>query len=155
LIATVEYLFRVHGEPKYIRSDNGPEFIAKAVQEWPASSGVKTLYIAPGSPRENAYVESFNGKLEDELLGNEIFTSLLEARVVIERYRVEYNRERPHSALGYKTPAEFAGLCRSRDAAGIEEKPLPSPSFPHAAAGSGTKVPSSQRMENSLTRGLP
>jgi putative transposase len=154
VIATLRYLFRVHGEPEYIRSDNGPEFIAKAVKEWLAASGVKTLYIEPGSPWENAYVESFNGKLKDELLGGEIFTSLLEARVVIEQYRVEYNLERPHSALGYRTPAEFAASCRSEDAAGAE-KQLPSPSFPHAAAGSCTKVLSSQRVENSLTRGLP
>jgi putative transposase len=95
------------------------------------------------------YVESFNGKLEDELLGGELFTSLQEARVVIEQYRVEYNLERPHSALGYQTPAQFAASCRSRDAAGAEEKSLPRPSFPHAAAGSCTKVLSSQRVENS------
>jgi putative transposase len=155
VIATLNYLFRVHGEPAYIRSDNGPEFIAKAIQEWLAVSGVKTLYIEPGSPWENAYVESFNGKLEDELLGGELFTSLLEARVVIEQYRVEYNHERPHSSLGYRTPAEFAASCRSPDAAGAAEMRLPSPSFPHAAAGSCTKVLSSQRVENSLTCGLP
>ena len=113
VISTLGYLFQVHGEPEYIRSDNGPEFIATAVREWLASSGVKTLYIEPGSPWENAYVESFNGKLEDELLGREIFTSLLEAKVLVEQYRIEYNHERPHSSLGYQTPAEFAASCRS------------------------------------------
>jgi putative transposase len=127
VIATLSYLFRVHGEPEYIRSDNGPEFIAKAVREWLACSGVKTLYIEPGSPWENAYLESFNGKLEDELLGREIFTSLLEAKVVIEQYRVAYNHERPHSSLGYQTPVEFAATCRTREAAGADEQSLPRP----------------------------
>lgn len=111
VVATLRYLFQVYGEPEYIRSDNGPEFIARAVKEWLAASGVKTLYIEPGSPWQNAYVESFNGKLEDELLGREIFTSLREAKVLIEQYRVEYNHERPHSALEYQTPAEFAACC--------------------------------------------
>jgi hypothetical protein len=111
VISTLSYLFRVHGEPEYIRSDNGPEFIATAVKEWLAASGVQTLYIEPGSPWENAYVESFNGKLEDELLGREIFTSLREAKVLVEQYRLEYNHERPHSSLDYQTPAEFAASC--------------------------------------------
>jgi len=97
----------MHGEPEYIRSDNGPEFIATAVREWLATSGVKRLYIEPGSPWENAYLESFNGNLEGELLGGEIFHTLLEARVLIEEYRVSYNHERPHSSLRYRTPAEF------------------------------------------------
>jgi putative transposase len=155
VIATLSYLFRVHGEPEYIRSDNGPEFIAKAVREWLAASGVKTLYIEPGSPWENAFLESFNGKLEDELLGREIFTSLLEAKVVIEQYRVAYNHERPHSSLGYQTPVEFAATCRTREAAGADEQSLPRPSFPPAAAGSCTQVLSSQRVGNSLTSRLP
>lgn len=117
VIATLAYLFRVHGEPEYIRSDNGPEFIANAVKAWLAASGVKTLYIEPGSPWQNAYVESFNGKLEDELLGRELFTSLIEAKVLIEEYRVEYNHERPHSSLGYRTPAEFAASCAAETVA--------------------------------------
>ena len=118
VIQTLTYLFRVHGEPVYIRSDNGPEFIARAVKEWLAAAGVQTLYIEPGSPWENAYVESFNGKLEDELLGRELFTSLREAKVLIEQYRVEYNHHRPHSALGYQTPAEFAASRSGAYAAG-------------------------------------
>jgi transposase InsO family protein len=117
VISTLSYLFQVHGEPEFIRSDNGPEFIAAAVQEWLAGSGVKTLYIAPGSPWENAYVETFNGKLEDELLGREIFHTLTESKVLVEQYRMEYNHERPHSSLGYQTPAEFAASCDSRDVA--------------------------------------
>jgi len=111
VITTLDYLFRVHGEPEFIRSDNGPEFIATAVKEWLKAAGVGTLYIEPGSPWENAYVESFNGRLEDELLGREIFTSLVEARVLVEEWRVHYNHERPHSSLGYKTPAEYASTC--------------------------------------------
>jgi putative transposase len=138
VISTLSYLFQVHGEPEYIRSDNGPEFIAKAVQEWLASSGVKTLYIEPGSPWENAYVESFNGKLEDELLGREIFTSLTEAKVLVEQYRVEYNHERPHSSLGYLTPAAFAAASDEAATASGEMKIAGEPSFPHAAAGSCT-----------------
>lgn len=131
VISTLRYLFQVHGEPEFIRSDNGPEFIARAVQQWLAASGVKTLYISPGSPWENAYVETFNGKLEDELLGREIFFTLPEARVLIEQYRVEYNHERPHSSLGYRTPAEFAAGPEYAETAR-------EPSFPHAAAGSCT-----------------
>lgn len=98
-------LFLLRGIPEHIRSDNGPEFTAKAVRNWLSSVGVKTLYIEPGSPWENGYIESFNGKLRDELLNGEIFTTLLEARVLIESWRNEYNQLRPHSALGYLPPA--------------------------------------------------
>lgn len=111
VIQTLKYLFQVHGEPEYLRSDNGPEFIAEAVKEWLAEAGVKTAFIEPGSPWENAYIESFNGRLEDELLARELFGSLAEASVLVEGYRLEYNHERPHSALGYRTPVEFAGVC--------------------------------------------
>lgn len=117
VIATLQYLFRVHGEPEYIRSDNGPEFIANAVKEWLAESGVKTAFIEPGSPWENGYLESFNARLEDELLGRELFASLAEARVLVEGYRLQYNHERPHSALGYRTPAEFGACCPARSVA--------------------------------------
>ena len=108
VVAVLSYLFEVHGEPEYIRSDNGPEFVAKAVRDWLASSGVTTLYIEPGSPWENGHIESFNSRLRDELLNQELFTSLTEARVLAERHRVFYNLDRPHSSLGYQTPAEFA-----------------------------------------------
>jgi putative transposase len=101
-------LFVRRGVPEHIRSDNGPEFTAKAVREWLGQVGVKTLYIEPGSPWENGYIESFNGKLSDELLDGEIFDTLLEARVLIERYRVHYNTVRPHSSLGYRPPAPEA-----------------------------------------------
>jgi len=101
-------LFVSRRPPDYIRSDNGPEFTAKAVREWLARVGVKTLYIEPGSPWENGYNESFNGKLRDELLNGEIFYTLKEAQILIERWRQEYNTVRPHSALGYRPPAPEA-----------------------------------------------
>jgi transposase InsO family protein len=101
-------LFVRRGAPEHIRSDNGPEFTAKAVRDWLGRVGVTTLYIEPGSPWENGYVESFNGKLSDELLDGEVFDTLLEAKVLIERYRVRYNTVRPHSSLGYRPPAPEA-----------------------------------------------
>ncbi len=105
-------LFAERGTPGFIRSDNGPEFIAQALRDWLPRSGVQTLYIAPGAPWENAYSESLNSRLRDELLNRELFTSVLEAKVLTEDYRQEYNQRRPHSALGYQTPAAFAGRCR-------------------------------------------
>ncbi len=104
------HLFIFRATPEYIRSDNGPEFTAKAIRKWLTNLGVKTLFIEPGSPWENGYVESFNGKLRDELLNLEIFTTLEEARVLIEQWRKEYNQVRPHSALGYQPPAPEAIL---------------------------------------------
>ena len=98
-------LFIQRGTPDYIRSDNGAEFTAKAVRAWLGRVGVRTLYIEPGSPWENGYIESFNGKLRDELLNGEIFDTLLEAQVLIERWRIDYNTKRPHSSLGYRPPA--------------------------------------------------
>lgn len=108
VVSTLEYLFEVRGEPEFIRSDNGPEFIAEAVRVWLARRGLKTLYIAPGSPWENAYSETFNGRLRDELLNREVFETLKEAKVIVEDHRLGYNHRRPHSSLGYQTPAEFA-----------------------------------------------
>lgn len=98
-------LFIMKGIPEHIRSDNGPEFTANEVRKWLARLGVKTLFIEPGSPWENGYIESFNGKLRDELLNREIFTTLTEAKVLIEQWRQEYNHIRPHSSLGYRPPA--------------------------------------------------
>ena len=98
-------LFILRGVPEHIRSDNGPEFTAKAIRQWLGNIGVETLYIEPGSPWENGYNESFNGKLPDELLKREIFMNLKEARILVERWRWEYNHVRPHSAKGYKPPA--------------------------------------------------
>ena len=101
-------LFIRYGIPEHIRSDNGSEFTAKAVRNWLGKLGVQTLFIEPGSPWENGYIESFNGKLRDELLNLEIFNTLLEARVLITRWRYEYNRIRPHSGLNYRPPAPEA-----------------------------------------------
>jgi putative transposase len=98
-------LFILRGPPTYIRSDNGSEFVAEAVRDWISAVGAKTAYIEPGSPWENGYCESFNARLRDELLNGEIFYSLKEAQIVIEQWRKHYNTVRPHSALGYRTPA--------------------------------------------------
>ena len=97
--------------PEHLRSDNGPEFIALAVKRWLAQEGTETLYIEPGSPWENAYSESFNSRLRDELLNGELFSSEKEAVVLLELHRRAYNEERPHSSLGYVAPAVFARQC--------------------------------------------
>lgn len=108
VIDALSDLFILRGVPGHVRSDNGPEFIAKAVREWIVAVGAKTAFIEPGSPWENGYCESFNSKLRDELLKCEIFYSLAEAKVIIEAWRRYYNTERPHSSLGYKPPAPEA-----------------------------------------------
>ena len=105
-------LFIFRGISEHIRSDNGPEFTAKAVRNWLERLGVKTLFIEPGSPWENGYIESFNGKLRDELLNREIFTTLTEAKVLIEQWRIDYNHIRPHSSLGYRPPAPEAVMVK-------------------------------------------
>ena len=111
VIAVLEYLFMVRGAPGYIRSDNGPEFIAQAIKRWLADNKVETLYIEPGSPWENGYIESFHARLRDELLDRELFYSVKEAGALAENWRQEYNHHRPHSSLNYTTPAQFAATC--------------------------------------------
>jgi putative transposase len=108
VIEVIKAAMAAHGVPGHIRSDNGSEFIAYALQDWLKKNAVKTICIRPGSPWENAYIESFHDKLRDECLNRELFGNLLEARVVIEQWRVQYNQRRPHSSLGYQTPWEFA-----------------------------------------------
>lgn len=108
VITVVEAAFARYGRPRHLRSDNGPEFIAYAIQDWLAASQVKTLYITPGSPWENGHIESFHDKLRGECLNRELFGSLLEAQIILEQWRTEYNDERPHSALRYQTPSEYA-----------------------------------------------
>jgi putative transposase len=103
-------LFVRHGVPEYIRSDNGSEFTAKAVRHWLSRIGVRTLYIEPGSPWENGYIESFNGKLRQEKLNGEIFYTLREAQILVEQWRLEYNTLRPHSSLNNRPPAPEAWL---------------------------------------------
>jgi putative transposase len=106
VIAVLERLSHTHGMPRYLRSDNGPEFVAKAVKAWLSAQGVSTVYIEPGKPWQNGAIESFIGKFRDECVNMEWFLSRKEARVIIESYRRQYNEERPHSSLAYRTPAE-------------------------------------------------
>src|SRR5215203_4450945 len=108
VIETLADAMLFEGTPQYIRSDNGPEMVAKVLRQWLAGLGTKSLYIEPGSPWENGYCESFNGKLRDECLNGEIFYSLKEAQIIIESWRNHYNTKRPHSALGYRPPAPLA-----------------------------------------------
>jgi putative transposase len=109
VIAIIEQLITQRGAPTYLRADNGPEMIAWTLRDYCRLSGTRTAYIEPGSPWENPFVESFNGRLRDELLNIEEFSSLTEAKVIIEDWRIQYNTYRPHSALGGLTPAEYAG----------------------------------------------
>ena len=125
VIDVLSDLFILRGVPGHIRSDNGAEFVAKAVQEWIAAVGAKTAYIAPGSPWENGFIESFNARLRDELLDGEIFYSLKEAKIVIESWRRHYNTLRPHGSLGYKPPAPevFVPALSAR----VAQQPQPAP----------------------------
>jgi putative transposase len=108
VITIVEAAFGRYGRPRHLRSDNGPEFIAYAIQDWLKEQEIKTIYIRPGSPWENGHIESFHDKLRDECLNRELFGSLLEAQIILEQWRNEYNDHRPHSSLGYQTPTEYA-----------------------------------------------
>lgn len=110
VLERLSWLMTTRGVPEHIRIDNGSEFTAKTVRDWFKRVEVKTLYITPGSPWENGYIESFNGKLADELLEREIFDTLHEAKVLIERWRIQHNTVRPHSSLGYRPPAAEAWL---------------------------------------------
>jgi transposase InsO family protein len=112
VIEVLRYLFLIRGAPAYIRSDNGPEFTAKQVKKWLSEMDVHTLFIEPGSPWENGYMESFNGHFRQECLDREIVVSLAELRYICDRYRTDYNHHRPHQSLGYLTPAQFAATVR-------------------------------------------
>lgn len=120
LLERLCWLMTTRGVPKHVRSDNGPEFTAKAVRAWLSKVGVQTLFIEPGSPWENGYIESFNGKLRDEVLNREIFYSLKEAQVLIEVWRNEYNTMRPHSSLGYRPPAPSTIAGSATECAAVE-----------------------------------
>ena len=113
VIAELERLFEQHGKPQLLRSDNGREFVAASLGEWLAEHGVQTAFIEKGSPQQNAFVERFNGTMRDEVLNGEEFASLLEARVVIGEWLVEYNTLRPHRGLGMMTPTQFAKSCKA------------------------------------------
>jgi putative transposase len=125
IVAILHQVFQQQGAPAYLRSDNGPEFVAQAVQRWLKAQQVQTAYIEPGSPWQNAYGESFNGRLRDECLNLEWFRNGAEARVVIERWRRHYNHDRPHSSLGYQTPQEFR---QAYDRQAVEMAALNAPS---------------------------
>ena len=111
VVEVLRYLFAVRGEPDYIRSDNGPEFVSRAVTKWLEHAGVETLFVSPGSPWENGYVESFHEKLRNELLNRELFLHIDELRYVVDRWRMDYNHYRPHSSLAYMAPAAFAATA--------------------------------------------
>jgi len=111
VIETLSELFGLHRAPRYLRSDNGGEFIAHKLREWLAEHGTETIHIEPGHPWENGYAESFNGKFRDECLNEEVFWNERHAQVIVERWRTHYNEERPHSSLGYRTPSEVAEMA--------------------------------------------
>jgi len=157
VIAVLERVFSECGSPDYLRSDNGSEFIAKTIKQWLAERGIETYYIDPGSPWQNAYGESFNGKLRDECLNMELFANVREARIILQQWRRYYNSERPHSSLGYLTPNEFTeqwyrqnshtasltlcGLTGREDKKAAEPKPCRLPvQSPASALGSLSSV---------------
>ncbi len=168
VIEVLEGLCATHGPPVFVRSDNGPEFIARTLRQWLAETGTRTLYIDPGSPWQNAYGESFHSRFRDECLNVELFATVAEAKVVIEQWRRHYNQERPHSSLGYLTPAEFKaawkaangngqrlGLPHSGPPDGQEKRqssvPCPSVRSPASALGSVPTVAlSSERAAESV-----
>src|SRR5215472_14057090 len=137
VIDVLSDLLILRGIPAHIRSDNGPEFVAKAVQDWIAVVGAKTAYIERGSPWENGYIESFNARLRDELLNGEIFYTLREAQIVIESWRRHYNTTRPHASIGYKPPAPEGIHARIRRVAGCA---TPTGSAGHAGATANLKL---------------
>ena len=123
VIDTLAELFAMRGVPKCIRSDNGPEFIAQAIRRWLDQVDVEALYIEPGSPWENGYAESFHSRLRDEFLAVEVFESLTAAQRLTRQWRDDYNHHRPHSSLGYVTPAEFAARCTASAPASATPQP--------------------------------
>jgi putative transposase len=129
VIDVLSDLFILRGVPERLRSDNGPEFVAKAVQDWIATVGAKAAYIAPGSPWENGFIESFNARLRDELLDGEIFYSLAEARIVVESWRRHYNAKRPHASLGYKPPAPEVFIPAFAARAAAQSRPAAPPAL--------------------------
>ena len=140
VIGVLQYLFAIRGVPEHIRSDNGPEFVAKGIRRWLVQAGVTTLFIAKSSPWENGYVESFNGKFRDELLNGELFLGLADARWVIDRWRLDYNHRRRHSALGYQTPAAFAANCVLEDSATLHPPEHRTPTDPKLSHSEWYKI---------------
>jgi transposase InsO family protein len=128
VIDTLAELFAMRGVPKHIRSDNGPEFIARAIQEWTKQLSIETLYIEPGSPWENGFAESFHSRFRDEFLATEVFENLATARKLTAAWKEDYNHYRPHSSLGYQTPIEFAARCTA--SAPMSASATPQPTSP-------------------------
>ena len=124
VLDTVQQLAQMRGAPEFMRSDHGPEFIARVIQDGCQRAGVQTAYVDPGSPWQNGWIESFHSRFREECLNRELFFSLAEARVVVEDYRRFYNGDRPHSSLDYKTPDEFAQAVKQ------ESVKIPPPSHP-------------------------
>lgn len=129
VIDVLSDLFILRGVPEHVRSDNGPEFVAKTVQEWIGAVGAKTAYITPGSPWENGFIESFNARLRDELLDGEIFYSLAEAKTVVESWRRHFNTVRPHGSLGYKPPAPEVFIPSMAARAAAQTRPAAPPAL--------------------------
>lgn len=133
VLETLAELFAMRGVPRAIRSDNGPEFMARAVRDWLGRLQIETRYIAPGSPWENGYAESFHSKLVDEFLSRELFESVTAARTLTAAWKEDYNHDRPHSSLGYVTPAEFAARCAASTPERPSAAPQAAPAFqPHS-----------------------
>ena len=149
VILTLQYLFAVRGAPQHIRSDNGPEFIARKIQRWLNRAAVRTLYVGKASPWENGYVESFKGKLRDELLNRELFLGLDEARCVLDEWRLDYNHHRPHSGIKWQTPAAYAATLTDHVAGSFPAATLAGP--PVGAAPLPTAQPTHQHLPDSLT----
>jgi len=126
VVAVLAGVVRGRGAPAHVRSDNGPEFIAEAIRAWMSGAGLGALYVAPGAPWENGYAESFNSKVRDELLNAEEFGSVPEAKVLAKEWRRDYNHVRPHSSLGYRTPAEYGAMAPGADSAALRRPQGPS-----------------------------
>ena len=123
VVHLLDALMALRGVPEHLRCDNGPEFVCSAVRAWLSKTNVSALYIAPASPWENAYAESYHARLRDEMLDREEFVTLEQAAALLEIWREQYNQERPHSALGYKTPAAFAAACRAQACSATPRRP--------------------------------
>ena len=146
-------LFGIRGVPKHIRSDNGPEFIASALRRWLERSAVETLYIEPGAPWENAYAESFNSRLRDELLNVEEFANVAEAKALGTTWRLEYNHRRPHSSLNYATPAAFAAAAQKSPGPQPEKLPPGYPNLPGCPNDFGPKTKTEKTEDTLITIG--
>lgn len=141
VIELVSEVLLIRGVPRHIRSDNGPEFLARALRKYLATAGVETLYIEPGSPWENGYAESFHSRLRDELLDGEVFSGLRDAKALAARWKNEYNHRRPHSSLGYVPPATYAARCETDHAASLAEPAVGPPGLPAAQPAEATSMP--------------